>query len=817
MKKIIITQGNEFKVYDNDIQKDEDIFDEIYSKANEQKKQLENYAAGVLSKDGRLIESVEYLNNVIAFCGERGQGKSTAMKHFVGELRKDSKVEVLKVIDPMALEMAHNIVDIIISRLFDDFRTKREDMNRNDDMEFVKNFQKIHRSISVLKNAKRFIEKEYAYDSSIQNLSDITDSMEMKKNIMDLVHLFLDYKNKQMLVIPIDDLDLNLKDVYSVAEQLRKYFMIPQIIIVMAVNINQLSLCVERELLVKLNPLRDSGRWDIKREARNMSNRYMEKLIPFTRRMQLPDVHAIAEDGENAVEIIYKDQQEEKDLFDSGKLGIQKGILKLIYEKTGLVYIAKPNEIHPLIPVTLRELVNLISLLGDMAGNKGENLEAFEQYFCNVWLENNLSDEYASVVRKIAGTQTNALQRDTFISLYEMWRGRVSKEASLTELEDSVEKAYREFCKGGKEPRNGDIINCLRLLELGRESEIFRLTAAVTTLFSIRMLKLKASGRRKALYDFIGADFFGEYRLIREEAVKTQNKDLRIKVQTNSRLKFEYSVQAFIETNNSVVIDKNMSVSVIKQLLNEEQLVDTLVLMSILSDFKDADGKTREMISQNNQMATRAEFNLSQLFLSAVCLGRVAEKVSLEKWGISQQDFCDKAQQRVFLSEGWEELVCNMEETMNLAQYVQDHRDIGDKAQDIDYYNRFFKSVDQFLSSLKEYLPLLDELHGESLAGIGEVIARMKTGKAESQVSDKELNIPKGSRANTKFYTLLENLKKLSNYASGQKSLNDDSDYQNLIREIKQLEVLADKGEKDQEIGNELSEKYNTLRKSIVR
>lgn len=819
MKKIIITQGNEFKVYENDIQRDEDIFEDIYNKANEQKIQLENYAAGILRRDGQSIESVDYLNNVIAFCGERGQGKSTAMQHFVGELRKERDVEVLKVIDPMALEMAHNIVDIIISRLFDDFRTERKEMDRKYDLEFVQNFQKIHRNISVLKNAKRFIEKEYAYDSSIQNLSDISDSMEMKKNIMNLVRLYLNYKKKQMLVISIDDLDLNLKDVYNVAEQLRKYFMIPQIMIVMAVNINQLTLCVERELLEMLNPLRDSGRWDIKREARNMSNRYMEKLIPLTRRMQLPDVHAIAEDGANAVEIIYKDQQERTDLFDSGKLGIEKGILKLIYEKTGLVYIAKPNEIHPVIPVTLRELVNLISLLGDMTENQRENLESFEQYFCNVWLENNLSDESAAIIRKIAGTKTNALQRDTFISLYEMWRSRVSKEGKTasTELEDSVEKAYMEFRKGGKKPKNGDITNCLRLLELGRESEISRLTIAVTTLFSIRMLKLKASGSWKVLYDFIGVDFFGEYRLIREEAIKTENKNSRIRGQTNSRLKFEYSVQAFIEDNNAIKIDKNISVSAIKCLLSEEQLVDTLVLMGIFSDFKDSDGESREMVSHNYQVATRAEFNLSQLFLAAVSLERVAEKISLKKWGISELDFCDKAQQRVFLSEGWKVFACNMEEIMNLAQYVQDHRNISDRAQEIDYYIHFFESVDQFMGGLKEYLPLWDELNGESLAGLSEVIVRLKAGKAGRQAPEKEHEIPRGSKANTKFYTLLDNLRKLSSYTTWQQSSIGDDTYQNLLPEIKELEILAENGEKDQEIGSEISEKYNALRKNVVR
>lgn len=818
MKKIIITQGNEFKVFDNDIQKNEDIFEDIYNKANEQKIQLENYTAEILRKDNQFIEPVDYLNNVIAFCGERGQGKSTAMQHFVGELGKEIGIEVLKVIDPMALEMAHNIVDIIISRLFDDFRSERKNMDKKYDLEFVQSFQKIHRNISVLKNAKRFIEREYAYDSSIQNLSDITDSMDMKKNIMELVRLFLKYKKKQMLIIPIDDLDLNLKDVYSVAEQLRKYFMIPQIVIVMAVNINQLTLCVERELLTKLNPLRDSGRWDIKREARNMSNRYMEKLIPLTRRMQLPNVRAIAEDGENAVEIIYKDQQETRNLFDSGKSGIEKGILKLIYEKTGLIYIAKPNEIHPVIPITLRELVNLISLLGDMSDNQRENLELFEQYFCNVWLENNLSDESVAMVRKIASTQTNALQRDTFISLYEMWRNRLIKEEKTpsTELEDSVERAYTEFRKGGRKPKNGDIINCLRLLELGRESEISRLTIAVTTLFSIRMLKLKASESWKFLYDFIGPNFFGEYRLIREEAIKTTNKNSRIKVQTNSRLKFEYSVQSFIESNNSISIDKNMSVSAIKRLLREEQLVDTLVLMGIISDFKDSDGESREMVSQNNQVATKAEFNLSQIFLSAVSPERVAEKISSKKWGINERDFCNAAQQRVFLTEGWKELACNMEEIMNLAQYVQEHRNISDKAQEIDYYNHFFESVDQFLSGLKDYLPLLGELNGGDLAGMGEVIVRLKADKAEGQASGQEPGVPRSSRANTKFYTLLDNLRKLSDYAVWKQSLNDDDTYQNLLQEINELEVLAEKGGKNQEIGSEISEQYNMLKKSVV-
>ena len=146
MKKIVIVRGNEFKVYDSEIDRSEDIFEEIYQKAREQKMYLEQYSKKILGLSGtengersfgvensarlsgenKSDVSSEYLNNIIAFCGERGQGKSSAMQHFVGELRREEDKEVLQVIDPTAMEMAHDIVDIIISQLFAYFRKNRK-------------------------------------------------------------------------------------------------------------------------------------------------------------------------------------------------------------------------------------------------------------------------------------------------------------------------------------------------------------------------------------------------------------------------------------------------------------------------------------------------------------------------------------------------------------------------------------------------------------------------------------------------------------------------------------------------------------------
>ena len=223
----------------------------------------------------------------------------------------------------------------------------------------------------------------------------------------------------------------------------------------------------------------------------------------------------------------------------------------------------------------------------------------------------------------------------------------------------------------------------------------------------------------------------------------------------------------------------------------------------------------------NNERAIRFRKWAGQIVKDYTIQGWTMDKERLKKGYMFTDEyfecqFCNAAQQRVFLTEGWKELACNMEEIMNLAQYVQEHRNISDKAQEIDYYIHFFESVDQFLSGLKDYLPLLGELNGGNLAGMGEVIVRLKADKAEGQASGQELGVPRSSRANTKFYTLLDNLRKLSDYAVWKQSLNDDDTYQNLFQEIKELEVLAEKGGKNQEIGSEISEQYNMLKKSVV-
>lgn len=84
-----------------------------------------------------------------------------------------------------------------------------------------------------------------------------------------------------------------------------------------------------------------------------MSNKYMEKLIPLSRRMILPDIRTIAEEWSDPVEILYREGSSEKTiLFDSRNQGIEKGILRLIYQKTDLLFFIKRGRFILLCRVT---------------------------------------------------------------------------------------------------------------------------------------------------------------------------------------------------------------------------------------------------------------------------------------------------------------------------------------------------------------------------------------------------------------------------------------------------------------------------------
>lgn len=424
--KLEIVKGKEFKISVKDFIEEDDIFIEQYEQAAD-------ILDTILTKDRKgnsnyLWQKTEYENNIIAFCGERGDGKSSAMLTFINAIysgknneNTNGKYDILNghnniknsyiaepiVIDPSQFDNVHNILDIVLAKLYKNFNDKYTEDNRRGTegivQDLLNQFQKVYRQVAMINNQEKMLDDEFDYEGNIGKLSKLGESTNLKNDFEKLIRQYLMYmKNSDeninnQLLIAVDDLDLCNAAAYKMAEQLRKYMIIPNVVIVMAVKVEQLELAIqeknisEYKEMLQYNVDADNGmKNELDNEMSNMSERYVSKLIPKARRIYMPKAQML----EN-VEIVYKDNVDGKIIWKSKTDGIVNSILKLIYEKTGMIFLAEETGMSFLVPNNLRDTINWIVQLGNMEAPIGveieKNIDKFYQIFKSDWMNRELS------------------------------------------------------------------------------------------------------------------------------------------------------------------------------------------------------------------------------------------------------------------------------------------------------------------------------------------------------------------------------------------------------------------------------------------
>lgn len=431
-KMITIYTGEEYKLHiaDENSNYNEDLFYETYKKAF---KEVIKIISDNKRKDNNILD---LSNNIIAFCGERGQGKSSAMISFskilenaqsknVKEYFKeysntlDNKTFfVIKRIDPTELENQQSILNVILSRIFFVFKDEIS-KNKIDDFyeknEILKLFQKCFKSVNLIKENKQNSNESW-FGDDLELLSSLGDNAVIKNNLSELINKFLHFVvKKDYLIIQIDDSDLNVKNAYSIAEDIRKYLMIPNVIILMATKPEQFNIAVEQEYAKSFKLLADAEQIPYQ-EFYQMATKYISKLIPGTRKINLPDLslYSDTEEFDYHLKYIQRGSSVEYNeiIIDSD---LQTGLLDLIYKKTGLIFIAPSNYTHNIVPNTMRELVNLLSVLNNLDDlieydsfeemnseyiiKRISNLQVFEKYFLDSWIEENVDSNYHKCIR----------------------------------------------------------------------------------------------------------------------------------------------------------------------------------------------------------------------------------------------------------------------------------------------------------------------------------------------------------------------------------------------------------------------------------
>lgn len=347
------------------------------------------------------------VSNIVAFCGDRGEGKTSALLTVHNILRgkesfenaeevklfpKKNKItkdsfKVLKLVEPAFFDENHHLIELLIGQMYADIlRADREmwnDDNRRD-LTFNENvasrnrlmqhFQEVRSSLKIINTPSN----QSPYDN-LEDIDQLAAGIELKEKINELLHYYAKYFGKERVLISIDDLDLNVTEGYPMAEEIRKYLSSPRVCVVMiAIKEEQLVEVVQSYLRKQLNTIVPGE------TITEMAIRYVTKLLPLSHRVMMPT-------GDNIVEkpLVLKNEKETES-FES----VKEAVVRLIYRKTRYIFVNGRN-LSPIVPTNLRDVRHLIGLLCnmlDVTNTSGEeiirNKSVFKHYFYRTWVRN---------------------------------------------------------------------------------------------------------------------------------------------------------------------------------------------------------------------------------------------------------------------------------------------------------------------------------------------------------------------------------------------------------------------------------------------
>lgn len=490
----------------NQYQQAIDIFNRLWS---QQYKQIEK-----LDKSSGVENDIWIDNktsNIIAFCGDRGEGKSSCMASFATMLTdknaqteaktvlafpKDKnnndlllspdKIEWLDVIDPSFFDDKHNLLELLLGRISLKAEDKIKRGCENDCSNtcahrgLMEQLQKVKKCISVMAPKK----DNTVYDT-IEEMSELAAGMQLKTELQTLFKCYLKFVGKECLLICIDDLDLNISEGYTMAEMLRKYLINPYCIILVSVKVEQL---IDVIATAHHKEVKGSGiSWA---QCKQMAQKYSEKLLPREQRIALPIVNDFCE---RELKIESADGEQE---IIKHKFSVKEKVVQMIFQKTGYVFY-NTQYLSPIIPTNLRNLRHLIGLLYTLPDARNEEWkdneigrEAFKDYFFNTWTLR-LNEKDRVFAHQLA-SYDDLPTMNAFVVEYFALRVKHEKiEIENTDIKDEFTNLYLNIVSKQNTASNisyGDVMYVLWLInKLSLNKDVQNLIFFIKTVYSMRL------------------------------------------------------------------------------------------------------------------------------------------------------------------------------------------------------------------------------------------------------------------------------------------------------------------------------------------
>ena len=751
--ELIITKGQEFKIVVKDSIRDDDVFIEQYEQAAGMLNTIVAESIVAAEKSDKTFNALyslnEYENNIIAFCGERGEGKSSAMLTFINSLYTnlpkalqgedkfyEKYQELYKVhfsepiiIDPSQFDDVHNILDIILAKIYRNFSRRYEENNRcvdEFDINRLQNqFQKVYREVSMINNQSKMLDDEFDYEGNIGKLSKLGESTDLKEDLQELIKQYLEFvkkcsnreNGKERLIIAIDDLDLCNSNAYKMAEQIRKYLIIPQIVIIMAVKIEQLEMCVEENTIADFKGIvgivkqyRNEEQKRINAEIQGMSERYVTKLIPKARRIYLPKVQSF-----EGMQIVYKEKDDNIIWKSKKDESLVNAVLHLITERTGMIYLPERSGMSYLLPNNLRDMVNWIVFIAEMDQKDNvensntylKNVREFSKYFYNEWL--------TKQVPKTLGDELRTMeQMDSYhVNMNAKWiLSTIYAEC------DRKEKYVEHNIKSDEQNNFWKVMQwILRFDKVVFDFEAKREAYALKVMYTMKINQWIITKRLSEVsYLINGYIWGGEFEGV---LPKTELGISRSRFQISSRRVMQvigkkFNVD-FIKDLDSNSDTKQMTFS---NLSNEEDIrneeIYALILVAMFSDINTRNLNvdelmvlgTDKLIAGNRRVNAKINISLENYIVSLCNLEMLIDKINIEALNTQKDDI--KKIIKNMIDTNKKEIECaqcivsNMDLASELLVYCENNRDYKLKTENA--VDRTKKLVEKFFENICKFM-----------------------------------------------------------------------------------------------------------------
>lgn len=336
---------------------------------------------------------------IVAFCGDRGEGKTSCMLSLAKQLPiafDPETFEILNPIDPSFFDEQHNILELVLGQMY---RRFIKGIGNTDYRE------KLLKHFNLVKNCLRILTdgSENVYDA-IEELDELGNSMSLKDLIGKLIKTYLEYVGKENLLVVIDDMDYNWSGAYKMTQMIYKYLSHRNCILFISVSINQMVEVIETSFKNELRPIGGVS------DFFEVAYKYVEKLIPLQYRVEMPHVYDLCD---RQLEI-YKNRYDKTPITTYQT--IKEGVVNEIFIKTRYLFYNYQDGVSQIVPRNLRMLRQLLGMLNNMdvyhkdsedpvereAGQ--QNKLKFQSYFFTNWTRQ-LTKEHRGFVKTLMRLQ----------------------------------------------------------------------------------------------------------------------------------------------------------------------------------------------------------------------------------------------------------------------------------------------------------------------------------------------------------------------------------------------------------------------------